>query len=204
MTVTAITISLSGIIQGGKIWIVTVRKPKRWSLNLMIANGWIRNSSFTCRGWKVADYARLIWGLTQCMPDEVCLPPSSNIPICRYDSPDERTSPPRSADTLTTTPSHRRTPQKSRKKLPQNVPHTAQSLASSIAQFLLMVLKIRNVVAITTYMYAPKKKPLDKAGKRCKNDPKTNATKSLNNTTKYVTNRACHSIICNIYIYIYI
>lgn len=67
------------------------------------------------------------------MPGEVCLPPSSNIPICRYDSPDERTSPPRSADTLTTTPSHRRTPQKSRKKLPQNVPHTAHSLASSIA-----------------------------------------------------------------------
>lgn len=137
------------------------------------------------------------------MPGEVCLPPSSNIPICRYDSPDERTSPPRSADTLTTTPSHRRTPQKSRKKLPQNVPHTAHSLASSIA--LLSVpddgpqnQKRRRHNNI--YKYAPRgytcvwKKPLGKAGKRCKNDPKTNATKSLNNTTKYVTNRACHSI----------
>ncbi|XP_076263903.1 uncharacterized protein LOC143198518 [Rhynchophorus ferrugineus] len=38
------------------------------------------------------------------MPCEMRLPPeSSNTPICRYDSPEERTSRPRLADTLTTT-----------------------------------------------------------------------------------------------------
>lgn len=51
----------------------------------------------------------LLQRLTQCIPGEECRPPlSSNTPICRKDSPDERTSPPRSADTLTITPNHRR------------------------------------------------------------------------------------------------